>query len=96
MSLTKEEVKKLAQLARINLTDDEQARYAETISAVLEYMKILNEVDTTGIEPTLQVTGLEGVVRDDEVKNSSISKELVGQMPMREDDELVVPGVFEN
>jgi aspartyl-tRNA(Asn)/glutamyl-tRNA(Gln) amidotransferase subunit C len=96
MALTTEEVKKLAQLSRINLTPDEEIRYAETISAVLEYMKILNEVDTKGIEPTLQVTGLQGIVREDEIKNSSISKELVEEMPRREDDELVVPGVFEN
>lgn len=96
MSLTSEEVKKLAQLARINLSQDEEARYAETISAVLDYMKILNEVDTKDIEPTFQVTGLHDVTRNDEIKNSPIVKELVGQMPRREDDELVVPGVFEN
>ena len=67
MSLSIEEVKKIAQLARIKLTPDEEKRYADTISVVLDYMKILNEVDT-----------------------------LLAQMPEVENNELVVPGVFEN
>lgn len=96
MALTAAEVKKLAQLARITLTPDEQARYAETISAVLDYMKILNEVDTKNVEPTFQVTGLKDVWREDVVKDSKITKELIEQMPRREDQELLVPGVFEN
>lgn len=96
MALTTAEVKKLAQLARVTLTPDEETRYAETISAVLEYMKILNEVDTKNVEPTFQVTGLKDVWREDIAKDSKITKELIEQMPRREDQELLVPGVFEN
>ncbi len=94
MSLTIEEVKKIAQLARIKLTSEEEQRHAVTISAVLDYMNILNEVDTSGVEPTLQVTGLEDIVRADEVKQSNLNKELMAQMPQVEDNELVVPAVF--
>lgn len=96
MSLTKEEVTKLAQLSRITLTPEEEVRHAETISAVLEYMKILNEVDTKNVEPTFQVTGLKDTWREDEINESKIVKELIEQMPRREDEELLVPGVFEN
>lgn len=97
MSLSIEEVKKIAQLARIELTPEEEKRHAETISAVLEYMTILNEVDTTGVEPTFQVTGLEGVVREDAVVECSadVKEKLIGQMPKVVMNELVVPGVFE-
>ena len=95
MSISIEEVRKIAQLARIELTPEEQARHAETISAVLDYMKILNEVDTTGVEPTFQVTGLENVYREDEVKPSLLRDKLIGQMPEVNEEELVVPGVFE-
>lgn len=94
MSLTIEEVKKIAQLARIKLTSEEEQRHAVTISAVLDYMNILNEVDTSGVEPTLQVTGLEDVVRADEVRQSNLNKELMALMPQVEDNELVVPAVF--
>lgn len=95
MTITQEEIKKIATLARINLSSKEEKYYAETISAVLDYMKILNEVDTTGVEPTYQVTGLENVVREDVVVASKYSAELLKQMPQVEDNELVVPGVFE-
>lgn len=95
MPLTIDEVKKLAELARIELTPAEEKRHAETISAVLEYMKILNEVDTEGVEPTFQVTGLTNVYREDVPRSCTITKELMGQMPKVEEEELVVPGVFE-
>src|SRR3989344_6753078 len=96
MSITIPELKKIAQLARIKLTADEEKRYAETISVVLDYMKILNEVDTSGVEQTSQVTGLEDVVRVDESRDCKITKELLVQMPEVENNELVVPGGFEN
>lgn len=95
MSISIEEVKKIAQLARLKLTPAEEKRHAETISAVLDYMKILNEVDTNGVEGTYQVTGLEDVYREDVVVESSITKELIGQMPEKENGELSVPAVFE-
>jgi aspartyl-tRNA(Asn)/glutamyl-tRNA(Gln) amidotransferase subunit C len=95
MSITKEEIKKIATLARIELTPEEEGRYAETISAVLDYMNILNEVDTGGVVPTYQVTGLENIVREDVVRVAHNQKALLKQMPEVESDELVVPGVFE-
>lgn len=95
MSLSIQEVKKIAQLARLELTPEEEARHAETISAVLEYMKILNEVDTEGVEGTYQVTGLANVVREDVVVPSELRDKLMGQMPKIENEELVVPAVFE-
>lgn len=94
MSISIEEVKKIAELARIKLTSAEEERHAQTISMVLDYMKILNEVDTAGVTPTFQVTGLQNVVREDVVVESKINKGLKGQMPQMELNELVVPAVF--
>lgn len=95
MALTILEVKKIAELARIELTPAEEKRFAETISAVLDYMKILNEVDTADVEPTYQVTGLANVLRADSVMECAHQAELIKQMPQVENDELVVPAVFE-
>lgn len=95
MSITIQEVKKIASLARIKLSAEEEKRHADTISAVLDYMKILNEVDTNGVEPTYQVTGLSDKTREDIVKKSGREKELVAQLPETAMGELVVPGVFE-
>ena len=94
--ITIEEVKKIAKLARINLTENEEKMHAETISVVLDYMKILDEIDILNIEPTLQVTGLENVMRDDIIVECEYSKELIEQMPDVQHDRLRVPGVFEN
>lgn len=94
MSLTIEEVRKIARLARIELTPEEEKRHADTISAVLDYMKILGEVDTNGVRPPAQVTGLHDVVRPDEMRPCAHRTELLEQMPKVEDNLLIVPAVF--
>lgn len=94
MALSVEEIRKIAELARLKLTPEEEKRYAETISAVLDYMTILNEVDTKGVEPTSQVTGLEDVFREDVPKDSEIKKGLISLMPEQKANELLVPEVF--
>ncbi len=95
MSLTPDEITKVATLARLKLTPEETLRHAETISAVLEYMTILNEVDTSAVEPTFQVTGLADVLRDDVTAASEVGKKLIEQFPQVEKNSLVVPAVFE-
>jgi len=65
MQLSAEEVKKIAHLARLELTDDEVKTYGEQLSSVLEYINQLKEVDVADVEPTAQVSGLTNVMRDD-------------------------------
>lgn len=65
--LTRDDVLRLAQLARISLTDDEADAFAGELSAILGYVEQLSSVDTTGLTPTNQVTGLTNVMRPDEV-----------------------------
>ena len=67
MTLSKEEVKRIAYLARLGLTDDELEKFAGQLTGILDYVDMLNEVDTENVEPTSQVTGLESVMEDDEV-----------------------------
>lgn len=65
--LTRDDVLKLAQLARISLTDTEADVFTAELSAILEYVEQLSAVDTEGLQPTNQVTGLTNVMRDDTV-----------------------------
>lgn len=67
MNLTKEQIKHVANLARLELTDAEIEKYGSQLSQVLGYIDMLNEVDTEDAEPTAQVTGLENVLREDEI-----------------------------
>lgn len=61
-------LKYIAQLARIGISDQEAEKYANQMNSVLDYMKILEEVNTDGIEMTLQVTNLKSVTRPDVVE----------------------------
>lgn len=65
--LTREDVLKLARLARISLTDDEVGEFSGELSAILQYVEQLDSVDTDGLKPTNQVTGLTNVMRADKV-----------------------------
>ncbi|MBP9732324.1 MAG: Asp-tRNA(Asn)/Glu-tRNA(Gln) amidotransferase subunit GatC [Candidatus Magasanikbacteria bacterium] len=98
MSLTREDIKGIANLARLSLTPEEEIRYAEELSVVLSYIDTLNEVETDGVEPTTQITGLEDVMRDDVAKNSDdeTRKKIVTLFPHSENSMLSVPRVFED
>lgn len=94
MKITIEEIKKTANLARLDLSSAEEERFAETISDILDYMRVLDEVEIGGVEQTAQVTGLKNVTRVDEVGGCGYVKELMEQMPEKEFGKLSVPGVF--
>jgi aspartyl-tRNA(Asn)/glutamyl-tRNA(Gln) amidotransferase subunit C len=66
MQLSREEIQHIANLARLNLTEEELDKYGSQLSDILSYIDQLKEVDVTGVEPTAQVTGLENVWRADE------------------------------
>lgn len=97
MKLTTEQIEQIARLARLEVSDAEKAMYAEQLSDVLEYMKILDEVDTSAVEETTQVTGLEDVVREDKVVpvDPAMHQRLLACFPSADGDLLRVKGVFE-
>ncbi len=65
--LTREDVLKLAQLSRLQLSEDEVVRFQKEVGAILEYTELLQSVELDGIEPTYQVTQLESITRPDVV-----------------------------
>lgn len=73
--ITTDEVEKLAKLARLGLTKEEVSLLSLEMSAILDYVKQLDEVDVSGVEPTSQVSGLTGVTREDKVVSSTIERE---------------------
>ncbi len=68
MKLNKKQIQHIANLARLELTEKELKTYGSQLSDVLSYIDQLQEVDVAGVEPTAQVTGLENVFREDEIK----------------------------
>lgn len=97
MALSREDIQSIARLARLHLTEEEEIRYAEELSAVLSYVDMLNQVDTTGVEETFQVTGLEDIFRTDEVVASSEEKRklIIDAFPQEKRGMLAVPNVFD-
>lgn len=94
--LSIEEVKHIAKLSRLDLVKGEEEAYAEQLSSVLSYVDQLSEVNTDGVEPTANITGLSNIDRVDEIKESGISHEdIVKNAPEFKDGSFVVPGVFE-
>ncbi|MFA7685272.1 MAG: Asp-tRNA(Asn)/Glu-tRNA(Gln) amidotransferase subunit GatC [Candidatus Gracilibacteria bacterium] len=73
--LDEDKIRHVAKLARIALTDAEVKKFTPQLSGVLEYMEILNEVDTKNVPETSQVTGLRDVFGDDEVVKGQASRE---------------------
>ncbi|MBI2595593.1 Asp-tRNA(Asn)/Glu-tRNA(Gln) amidotransferase subunit GatC [Candidatus Daviesbacteria bacterium] len=69
MQLTSDQVKKVAKLANLPLSEDEEEKYAGQLSVVLEYINQLNKVDTKGVEPTYNVSGNENALRSDEAES---------------------------
>ena len=89
--LTRDDVLKLAQLARISLSDEEVEEFSEELSAILQYVEQLSSVDVSGLEPTNQVTGLTNVMRKDEVKDYGYKpQDLLQNVPKTQDNMLKV------
>jgi len=85
--LTREDVLKLASLARISLSDEEVEEFSEELSAILQYVEQLSGVDVSGLDPTNQVTGLTNVMRDDEVVDYGYQPlDLLKNVPRRQDN----------
>jgi aspartyl-tRNA(Asn)/glutamyl-tRNA(Gln) amidotransferase subunit C len=95
MALTLEEVRHVARLARLRLTDAELEEMQQQLSSILEHVDTLQEVDVTGIAPTAQVTDVVNVVRPDEVRPSLSVEAALSGAPHREGDFFKVKPVFE-
>jgi len=89
--LTRDDILKLAQLARIDLTDDEVAEFADELNAILKYVEQLESIDVSGLKPTSQVTGLVNVTRKDKVAGYGYEpRDLLKNVPEVEDNQLKV------
>ena len=69
--LTAAQVRHIAKLARLRLSDDETAKMAEELTSILKYVDMLSEVDTKNVKPTAQVTGLNNVFRKDAIRTDA-------------------------
>ncbi len=92
--LTKEEVVKIASLARIELSDAEIEKFQKDLSSVLDYVEALKEVDTDGLDIVSSVTGLENVMREDKAILIEDQQDILANAPERKDNYYKVKSIL--
>jgi len=92
--INKEEVKKVAHLARLELNEDEIVHHAEQLEKILEYIKQLEKIDTNDVPCTTRAIEVINVFRKDENKNSDCTEEILELGPSKEDQYFKVPKIL--
>jgi len=94
MAISREEVRYIAKLARLEFTKEEEKVLAKDLSKVLNYMTKLNEVDTTDVPPMTHVLDLAGVTRPDETQSRMTQEEALRNAPETDGTFFRVPKVI--
>ncbi len=94
MALTPEQVKKIADLARLELNEADVEKFSHQLSAILDYVEKLNRLDVAKIEPTAHAVSVATPYRPDEARDGKIKEEALAVAPDREGDFFRVPKVI--
>ncbi len=94
MTITKEEVMHVANLARLDMDEAAIDKFAGQIGTILEYVEVLNRVDTQGVTPTSHAISLTNVFREDREKKALERDKALANAPQKEDGNFVVPKII--
>ncbi len=92
--ITKEEVKKVAHLARLELNEHEITNHAKQLEKILEYIEELEKINTDDVPSTTRAIEVVNVFRKDEMKDSNCTEKLLELGPSREDQYFKVPKII--
>lgn len=93
--LSRDDVLNLAQLAKLDLTEEEISQFQHELSDILGFVEQLSEVDVDGLQPTTQVTGLTNVTRPDRIKDYGVDQQaLLKNVPSRQGNYIKVRRVL--
>ena len=95
MSLTRDEVAKIAHLARLALTEEELTHYGEQLSAALDYAARLNELDLSGVDAAAPAGSLSNVMRDDVVMPSLANEDALFNAAATAEGQFLIQAVLE-
>ena len=95
MRLTREEVKRVAALARLKFSPEEEEVLTEQLDKILKYMEKLNQLDTGGVEPLAHVVDIVNAFREDEITHQPNTEALLTNAPARERNFFKVPKIIE-
>jgi len=94
MILDSEQVRKVALLARLDLTAEEEAQFSTQLSSILEYFEQLSELDTENILPTTRAIEVSNVTRKDELEVSTSREDMLKEAPDQDGDFFRVPQII--
>jgi len=92
--ITADDVRKVAQLARLALPEEKITTYTGQLERILEYVAHLETVDTEGVPPTTRAVEVVNMTREDVVTSTSVREELLDEAPQREGDFIRVPKIL--
>ena len=95
MKISRDEVKRVALLARLELSADEENRLTEQLDSILQYMEKLGALDTANVEPLAHAVEIANAFREDRVTNEPQPEALLANAPDREKNILKVPKIIE-
>mgnify|MGYP001562548311 FL=1 len=95
MALTRDQVKHVAKLANLPLTEKEEENYAQQLSQILDYVDQLEKADTEGVEPTFNVAPHSNVFQEDETLLSLSQDGALSNASSKKDGYFVTKGVFD-
>jgi aspartyl-tRNA(Asn)/glutamyl-tRNA(Gln) amidotransferase subunit C len=95
LGLTREEVEHLAKLARLGLSEDDEVKFEEQLSEILDHFDVLRQIDTEGVPPTAHTLPLENVYDSDHARPSFPPEDILANAPLSEDSLLRVRAILE-
>jgi aspartyl-tRNA(Asn)/glutamyl-tRNA(Gln) amidotransferase subunit C len=95
MKITRKDVEHVALLSRLELGENDVEKFTGQLNAILDYIDVLNKVDTSGVEPTAHVLPVKNVMRADEAKPSLPRELALANAPEQEDGYFKVPKILE-
>jgi aspartyl-tRNA(Asn)/glutamyl-tRNA(Gln) amidotransferase subunit C len=95
MKISRQEVEHVAKLARLELSEGEKEKLTDQLSNILTYVEKLNELDTSGIEPTAHVLDIKNVMRDDVGRSSLPQEQALANAPDKAAGHYKVPKIIE-
>ena len=94
MTIDREEVRKVANLARLNITEAEEAEFTVQLNSILEYFDRLSELDTTDVKPTTRAIETSNITREDRITPFPDKEELLNAAPEQQGEFFRVPKII--
>jgi aspartyl-tRNA(Asn)/glutamyl-tRNA(Gln) amidotransferase subunit C len=95
MKIDENEIVKVANLARLDLADDEKAEFSKQLNDIIEYVEKINELDTSGVKPAGHIVEMKNVTREDRVEKSLEISDIEKIAPAFDKGHIVVPRIIE-